>query len=345
MTGYFEGSYGEIRYPLATDSDPGFREAQLVAAHAVSAHFFSRREPAIVTMPTGSGKTAVMALCAYMLRSRRVLVVTPSRLVRDQIGRAFRDLRLLRDIGAVPGTVGNPRVCVVDGILASAEAWTRLRDVDVVVGTPQSISPAVGRVSAPPEDMFDLLLVDEAHHSPAKTWKAVLSAFPPAKAVLLTATPFRRDRREIPGRIVFAYGIARARDDGVYGRLEFVPVDATGSEDDADATIATQAAARLRADQGAGLDHRIMVRTATKNRAKALLEIYSERTDLRLKVVTANNALSHVLRVVDQVKAGDLDGIICVDMLGEGFDLPQLVLSRRSIPASSHRSIPAMSLG
>lgn len=45
----------------------------------LTSHFTARREPAIVALPTGVGKTAVMTLLPYLLAARRVLVIVPTR--------------------------------------------------------------------------------------------------------------------------------------------------------------------------------------------------------------------------------------------------------------------------
>lgn len=334
--GYFARHHCDLRFPIEAGHEEGFRPAQLAAAHAVSAHFFARSEPALVTMPTGSGKTAVMALCAFLLRAQRVLAVTPSRLVRDQIRNAFREQDLLRGIGALGPDIPKPHVCSVDGLLATAEAWEHLRTSDVVVGTTFSISPEVARVDTPPPDLFDLLLVDEAHHSPAPTWKALVRSFPDARVVMLTATPFRRDRREIDARLVFSYDIGRARDDGVFGRLEFVPVETGDADLDArHLALAKCAEAALREDHKANLDHRIMVRTSTQARAQQLQKLYDSETNLRLKLIKSSHSMKHVLGIIKQVRAGELDGVICVDMLGEGFDLPQLKIAALHSPHKS----------
>ncbi len=153
---------------------------------------------------------------------------------------------------------------------------------------------------------------------------------------MLTATPFRRDRREINARLVFSYDIGRARDDGVFGRLEFVPVKASGDDPEArHLALAKRAAAALRADQKANLDHRIMVRTSTQARAQQLQKLYEAETDLRLKLIKSSHSMKHVLGVINQVREGELDGVICVDMLGEGFDLPQLKIAALHAPHKS----------
>ncbi len=50
-----------------------------------------------------------------------------------------------------------------------------------------------------PDGFFDMIIVDEAHHSAAESWKKVIERFPSAKVIHLTATPFRSDRQEIDG--------------------------------------------------------------------------------------------------------------------------------------------------
>jgi superfamily II DNA or RNA helicase len=80
---YFGDHYVSFRYPVQQDEGAGFRLAQLGAIHAAAAHFSIRRDPAVVTMPTGSGKTAVLIATAFVLRAARVLIVAPGRLVRE----------------------------------------------------------------------------------------------------------------------------------------------------------------------------------------------------------------------------------------------------------------------
>jgi type I site-specific restriction endonuclease len=67
---YFSTNYNRINYPVATEAMRGLRNAQLGAIYAIGAHFtINKIEPTIVVMPTGSGKTAVLNLSAYLLRA------------------------------------------------------------------------------------------------------------------------------------------------------------------------------------------------------------------------------------------------------------------------------------
>jgi|SRR5271168_1467266 len=164
LVGYFSDNYDKLRFPIAAPPRGGFRLAQLAAIHAVSAHFFNSKQPALITMPTGSGKTTVLVTSAFVLRATRVLVLTPSRLVREQLAEAFRLLLDLKKFEALPNELASPRVYATRNMLGSDEEWESLRHFDVVVATVPSVSRE-GVIPAPPDDLFDLVLVDEAHHS------------------------------------------------------------------------------------------------------------------------------------------------------------------------------------
>lgn len=331
---YFKHYYDHVRYPLAAPNKEGLRRAQLGAIQGVSSRFTLRNEPQIVVMPTGSGKTAVLMMSPYVLRASRALVITPSRLVRYQIAREYETLLTLKRAGVFGLDVPTPRVYEVESALDSEGAWRELEPYDVVIGTPNSTSPAMEGVAAPPPDLFDLLLVDEAHHSSAKTWNELLEAFPQAKRVLFTATPYRRDRREIKGKLAYAFPVSEAFKDGIFGKIRYVPV-AEGKEAENDLRIASTAEQVFNEDREAGLQHLLMVRTDTKKRAKELKKVYEAHTRMRLQQIDSDHWYPHIKRAVERLRAGELDGIICVDMLGEGFDLPQLKIAAVHAPHKS----------
>jgi superfamily II DNA or RNA helicase len=78
-----------------------------------------------------------------------------------------------------------------------------------------------------------------------------------------------------------------------------------------------------------------MVRTDSQARAKELLETYGKATGLRLRLVMSEHSIGHVKRIIRDLRSGDLDGIVCVNMLGEGFDLPNLKIAAIHTPHKS----------
>lgn len=98
MGNYFKIHYNAVKYPIDSEKSRGLRNAQLGAIHAISSFFtLNKKEAAIVIMPTGSGKTAVLMLTPYLIRKQRVLVVTPSKMVRGQIAEDFSELKAIPD--------------------------------------------------------------------------------------------------------------------------------------------------------------------------------------------------------------------------------------------------------
>jgi len=167
---YFVDHYHELGYPIADgDNQRGLRRAQLGAIHHIAGHFTLEQLPALTVLPTGAGKTTVLLMTAFVQRAHRVLVITPSRLVRGQVAAYFKTLHPLKEIGVVRDDLTVPRTLEVTTKVTAQDDWENLRDYDVVVSTPNCISPALTDVPDPPEDLFDLLLIDEAHHSAYST--------------------------------------------------------------------------------------------------------------------------------------------------------------------------------
>ncbi len=331
----FAKAHASVRLASEVGGRSCLRTSQLGALHAVASHFTLSSEPGLVVLPTGAGKTAVLMLLPYVLSSTRALVVTPSQFVRAQIASDLASLKTLKVIGALPMDVPAPAVHEVKSVRREVKDWEFLRDFDAVVTTPSSASPGIDTVASPPPDLFDIVLVDEAHHSAAKTWKALIEAFPNARTVLFTATPFRRDRREIRARHLYTYPIQRAFEDGIYGEMEYRPITPTGNES-SDAALARAAAAQLKSDLEAGHHHSLMVRAESRSRASELMECYARETDLRLELVHSALSPRTVEKSIKKLRDGDLDGVVCVNMLGEGFDLPRLKVAALHAP---HRSL------
>ncbi len=301
---FYSSHADSVRLPLNSKGSPGYRWAQLGAVHSIVSHFWRSTKPALVVMPTGSGKTAVMQTAALLLRSSRVLVVVPSKLLREQIADEFSRLHPLVSIGALEEPATRPAVNDAKQRVRSDADWSSLADYDVVVATAAAGRPALADVSDPPPDLFDLVMFDEAHHAPARTWSAVADAFPDARQVLFTATPFRNDSRAIVADLIFSYSIAEARRDGIFGSLEFTPVAPKDGQTN-DEAIAIAAATELTQDRTSGLDHCLLVRAEGKRRADQVAEVYRNSTSVRLRRIHSGLSARTVRKAIDALRSGD----------------------------------------
>ncbi len=331
---YFFNYYNRVKLPIQDNENPGLRNSQIGAIHSILTHFTLREDPAIVVMPTGSGKTAVLILSAYLLRVKRVLVITPSILVRDQITEEFESLQTLKKCGCVSRKFKCPKTKRITKRVKTKEDWFGYAKYDVCVSTPNVVSPGIAGIVKPPDELFDMILVDEAHHSPARTWAKLLDTFPNARKVLFTATPFRKDKKEIGGKFIYTYPLRKAFEDGIFGEIEYYPVDWDG-KDDPDIVIAKYAERIFKKDKGQGYSHALMVRTDSKKRANDLKRIYQDNTHLNLQVIHSGYSYRHIKKAIALLRSNKLDGIICVSMLGEGFDFPQLKIAAIHIPHKS----------
>jgi hypothetical protein len=210
-----------------------------------------------------------------------------------------------------------------------------LAEHDVVISTPSSSSPSLA--PGAPRDLFDLIIFDEAHHAPADTWAAYIDHYSGARFVFLTATPFRRDGRVIPGKLVYRYPVMRAVSEGAFNPVAFraAPIQNELDDQHIDRSIAETAVQQLREDQQDGHDHRLFVRAASIDAARALVPLY-QGLGLNIESVDSRLSKRHQDDFERRLVSGELDGIVCVDMFGEGYDFPKLKIAALHAP---HRSL------
>ncbi len=329
---YFEKYYSKISYPIDSPKAKGLRNAQLGAIHAISSFFTLRKkEAAIVIMPTGAGKTAVLMLSPYLLRKNKVLVMTPSKMVRGQISEDLSSLKTLCYTNVFRSSMAKPKVYEMEHRYKD-EFLPELEMNDAIIATPRCALSLSETEWA--RENIELVLIDEAHHTPAKTWEQILINLNQATHILFTATPFRLDRKEIKGDIIYDYPLSQAYADGVFGEIQYVPVE-TKKDKDKDIVIAQKAEEVLLNDRDAGYLHYLMVRTDTRENATYLEEIYQKYTNLRLKKIDSSMSHIAIKNYLSNLHSGQLDGIICVDMLGEGYDFPNLKIAAIHAPHKS----------
>lgn len=129
---------------------------------------------ALLYHATGTGKTVTAISDAKRLKSRTLYLAHTKDLVY-QAREKFKELWPEKDTGIYI-------------------AEKREKDAYIVCGSVQSISQNIENFSP---DEFEYIIVDEAHHGAAETYRKILSHFRPKFTLGLTATPERVDGEDI----------------------------------------------------------------------------------------------------------------------------------------------------
>jgi hypothetical protein len=258
----------------------------------------------------------------------KVLVVVPTDALRIQIAEKFITLGILKkpDVSVLKPSAMFPIVCILEHIpLDAAEVDDLFERTHVIITT----SSIVGQCAEETQKRFahhsPYLFIDEAHHAEAPTWSAFKDRFRSNKVVQFTATPFREDGKPLDGKLVFKYPLRKAQLEGYFKPIRFERV----VEFDlrlADRRIADKAVQRLREELDKG--HILMARVDSIARAREVFEYYKQHTDLKpVQLHTGVKSQRDRDSARKQILAKESRIVVCVDMLGEGFDLPELKIA------------------
>ncbi len=331
MPGFFVEQAGSLNlFQHYRSPNTGFRPGQLGGVHATLAHFSVQDDPAIICLPTAYGKTSLMMALPLLLTPVRVLIIEPSSALRKLVHSHFSVLSTLRRIGAFPDDGLLPAVHLHAKRPQSEDEWRLLEQIDGVVSTPGSSSPAIAPGADP--DLFDLIVFDEVHHAPADSWVAYVKHFTNARFVFLTATPFRRDGRLIPGKPVYRYPVMRAVAEGAFDPIRFCAAPVENELDEhVDQTIADATVQQLNEDLADGFDHRLFIRAATIHAAQDLVLLY-RALGIAVEAISSRLTKRQQDAVEEKLITGELDAIVRVDMFGEGYDFPKLKVAALHAP-------------
>jgi len=267
-------------------------------------------------------------------RLHRLLVIVPSDALRTQIADKFECLGLLETLGVLPHGALHPSVGRITGRPTTVgEAESFVSSAHVIVSTPNALASAPADVRAILFDACDAVFFDEAHHVRASTWTSIREAFAGKKVVQFTATPFREDGQHLQGRFVYVFPLREAQADGVYGHINY---ESVYDLIDPDVAIATRALEILDQDVANGLDHVLMARCKSRADAERVHAIYRElATEHQPVIMHSGMGQGRRTAALEEVVERRSRVIVCVDMLGEGFDLPQLKIAALHDPKRS----------
>jgi superfamily II DNA or RNA helicase len=156
---------------------PDLRKYQVDFIERFEREVLRGRHRLLGVAPTGSGKTVVAAEVARhaVSQGKRVLFMVHRReLVRQSSQKLY-------DVG------------LDHGIIAAGFLTRPAEPVQIAsISTLDARAVRSSSLQLPPAD---LVIVDEAHHTPARTWRRLIGAYPEAVVLGLTATPCRGDGR------------------------------------------------------------------------------------------------------------------------------------------------------
>ena len=192
----------------------GDRYYQQIAINRAVEAILKGRQRLLLTMATGTGKTAVAFQICWKLwmsrwnrtgeyrRPRMLYLADRNILVDDPKDKDFAHFGDARcKIGDDPFSLGREMYFATYQALAEDER----RD---------------GLFKTFPPDFFDLVIVDECHRGSARddsSWRAILEYFEPAYQLGMTATPLRDDNRDTYlyfGNPIYEYSLRQGIEDG-----------------------------------------------------------------------------------------------------------------------------------
>lgn len=307
-----------------------------------------------IVLPVGCGKSGCITITPFALKSVRVLVIAPNLHIAEQLYKDFNpskpDMFYLKCRVLADNSFPEPAE-----IRSTTTNFFDLEEADVVITNIQQLQGSDNQwLSKLSTDFFDLILFDEAHHNVATTWDNLRLKFPFAKIVNYSATPLRADGQRMAGEIIYSFPVARAIKEGYVKKLKAIILNPRTlkyvrndgkeievsledvirlGEDDSDfrksivtskETLETIVSAsireldRIRSTTGDNR-HKIIASALNYAHCHQIVSAYEAR-DRKAGFVHSKADSVQNNRILKKLENNDLDVIVQVRKLGEGFD-------------------------
>lgn len=298
---------------------------------------------AIVISATGTGKTYLSAFDVKQCHPKRMLYLVHR---QEILTKAMDSYRLV--LG-----------CSADKLGLYTGNDKRGADRQYVFSTVQTMAQS-SVLDSFPTDAFDYILIDEAHHAAAETYKRIIDHFTPKFLLGMTATPERNDSGNIfdlfGNNIAYEIRLQRALEEDMlcpfhyYGVSEFITETAQGLPDtgvsmehtnDKDRAALRKWVNELTADDRvsyivdklrvygqAGEPVKGIVFCSRVEEAQILAEKFTHfineqaERPYRTACLTGASKPKEREQVEQALQHGELDYIFTVDLFNEGIDIP-----------------------
>jgi superfamily II DNA or RNA helicase/diadenosine tetraphosphate (Ap4A) HIT family hydrolase len=315
--------------PLTRPPDPHPVQQQALDALAVARREGKRR--ALVVMATGLGKTHLAALDAAVVgaelgRPPRVLFLAHRKELLSQAAKALRLVLRQRQPTLRIGWCAEGRAELdADVVVASIQT----------IGRPEHLERLAGQ-------RFDYVVLDEAHHAEAVTYRRILARLSAGFVLGLTATPDRADEGNIVG--LFDDHLAFRADLGVGIQVRrLVPFDYFGLKDTVDYSFENIPWRNRRFDPAA-LERAVQ----TEHRMRTLWDAWRahpgsrslvfccsiphadyvrrwlDAQGIRVRLVHSGPGSDDRSTALADLEAGQIDAVCAVDLFNEGIDVPHV---------------------
>lgn len=315
-----------------------------------------------IALPVGCGKSGCITIAPFAFRSFRTLVIAPGLRIAEQLHRDFdptnTDMFYVRTL-----VLRNPPYPEPVEIRGTSTNRGDLDEADIVVTNIQQLQGNENRwLQSLPQDYFELILFDEGHHSVAATWEALRQRFPSARIVNFSATPIRADGQRMAGRIIYSYPIFRAIQEGYVKRLKALVLNPrtlryVRRQGEDEVEVSLEEVRRL-GEEDADFRRSIVTSTETLNTIvdasiRELNRIRTETGESRCKIIASALNFEHCRQIVEAYRSRgcradyvhsredsaanervftrlqnhEIDVIVQVRKLGEGFDHPYLTVA------------------
>ena len=156
------------------------RPYQAEAKQAILSAWDEGYRKTLLVLPTGCGKTVVFSSVTenQVNKGHRVLIMAHRGELLDQAADKLKEASGL------------------DSVLEKAESTSLGSFLPVTVGSVQSLAQEK-RLARFPNDYFQDIIVDEAHHCLSDSYRRILDHFPTANILGVTATPDRGDMKNL----------------------------------------------------------------------------------------------------------------------------------------------------
>ena len=300
------------------------RDYQIDICSRVSEAFEHHRS-VMVQMPTGTGKTVVLAELVKRLKMKneglKILIVAHRRELVEQIKATIKRMKM------------DSRNITVESI--------------------QTISRRIDALDFIPS----LVVIDEAHHALAKTYKMMWDAWPDARFLGLTATPCRLNGKgftylfdvlvqswDIPTFIkekwLSIYDFVSIKSDGVTQRLidslQKRGTDGDYQNKEMDMLLNKRPSIErlYQSFEEYGKDRKGIVYAINICHAKKIMELYQEH-GIKAVAIDSKTPAAQRQADIEAFKNGDIQVLVNVDIFSEGFDCPDVEFVQLARPTLS----------